>query len=132
MTDINGTPILSIAPVASPTPGIAIAEIPIELERGQSVVEMKVKAPGIVRAVALWLQTPSVIGSANMRSTEKVAMPLLFVECDPAGELQERVFLFLPSGRPFAPREGFTAVHRATAVGQAGALHVFEIVEVGV
>ena len=130
MTDvvsINGTPIPTEA-VPGPMRGIVVTQIQIDLEPSQSVFEMKIRGPGIVRAAGFWLKTPSVIGSANLRAVEKIAMPILFVECDPAGEMIDRVFLFLPSNRPFAPREGFMAVYRASAIGAAGAMHVFEIV----
>lgn len=132
MNDINGHPI-AIQP-AHTRPGITIAEVPVDLEHGQQVVEMKLRAPGIVRAAAFWLKTPTVLGAASMRAVERQAMPLLFVECDPAGEPQDRVFLFLPSGQQFAPRDGYTTKWRATAVVQGGAqvsaLHVYEIVAV--
>lgn len=107
---------------------IAIAEVPVELGPGHNVVELKLRAPGIVRAAGIWLKTPAVLGAASMRAVEKVAMPLLFVECSPTGELQDRTFVFLSSGQQYAPRDGLMAVHRATAIGQAGALHVYEIV----
>lgn len=127
MTDINGVPI-SIQPPPSPRPGIAIAEVPIDLDRGQSIIELDVREPGVVRACGFWGKKPSVLGSANMRAVEVQAMPLLFVECDPVGELRRRVFLFLPSNSPFAPREGYAMQYVTTAHGQAGAMHVFEIV----
>ncbi len=114
-----------------PKPSTAIAEVAIDLERDQSIVEIKLRSPGIVRAAAFWLKTPSVLGSLSMRpgGVEKVPMPLLFVECDPAGELQQRVLVFVPSGRVFVPREGYTYRYLASAIGQVGALHVYEIVE---
>lgn len=110
-------------------PSISIAEVPVELGRDQNIVQVKIKAPGIVRAAAFWLQTPAVLGSASMRAVEKVAQPLLYVECDPNGELQERVFLFQPSGAAFRPRDGFALRYLTTIVGQV-AMHVFEIVSV--
>lgn len=117
----------ALEPVARP--GVAIAEVPIDLERGQNVIEIKLRAPAIVRAAAFWLKTPTVLGAASMRAVEKVAMPLLFVECDPAGELVDRVLIFQSSNAAFVAREGYTAQWRASAFGQAGALHVFEIVQ---
>jgi hypothetical protein len=130
MTDINGVPIINgEEPVQVIKPAVAIAEVPIELRREQNIIEMKLKAPGIVRAMGFWLQTPSVLGSVSMREVEKVAQPLLFVECDPNGALFERVFLFQPSNAPFVPRPGWLVQYRATAIGQTGALHVFEIVQ---
>lgn len=111
------------------TPALGIAEIAIDLERGQSVLEIKLRAPGIIRAAAFWEKTPQVLGSASMRP-QRIAMPLLFVECDPEGEMQERVLLFLPGNAPFAPREGYRAEYRTTAIGQVGALHVFELIAV--
>jgi hypothetical protein len=129
MTSINGIPV--IAPTAPPgRPAIVIAEVPIDLERDATIAEVKLRAPGIVRAASFWGKKPSVLGSASMRATEVQLMPLLFVECDPAGELQQRVFLFLPSNAPFAPREGYAMRYCTTAIGQAGAMHVYEIVEV--
>lgn len=135
MTDINGVPIInSEAPTEPPKSEIAVVSIPIELERGQNIVQMKVRAPGIIRGAALWLKTPTVLGSVSMRATEKQAMPLLFVECDPARELLEKVYLFLQSDRPFAPAAGYTTNYRATAItqvgGQVGAMHIYEIVQV--
>jgi len=111
-------------------PGIGIAEVAIDLERGQSVWVGELRAPGIVRAAAFWSKTPSVIGSATMRATEKIAMPLLFVECDPAGEMREHVLAFLPSNAPFAPRDGYRAEYRASAIqGGVGCIHVYELVK---
>jgi hypothetical protein len=127
MTDINGVPVINAAP--APKPSTAIAEVPIELERGQNVIELKVKSPGIVRAGAFWLQSPKVLGAASMRAVEKIAQPLLYVECDPNGEQQERVFLFQPSNAAFRPRDGWTMKYLTTIAGQI-ALHVFEIVQV--
>ena len=128
MTDATPAEIATEQP--PPRPGIAIAEVAIDLERGQSIVTLKLMSPGIIRACAFWPKKPAVLGSASMRATDVIPMPLLFVECDPAGEMRERVLLFLPSNVPFAPREGFKAEHRATAIGQTGALHVYEIVAV--
>lgn len=127
MSQINSTPMLTAGPDAKP--GIAIAEVPIDLG-DSAIVEVKLRAPGIVRAAGVWLKKPTVLGAASMRAVEMIAMPLLFVECDPTGELQQRVFVFLPSNRPFAPREGFRVEHRATVLGQHGAMHVLEILEV--
>lgn len=129
MTSVNGVPVIAPTQEPSPRPSIAIAEVPIELGRGENVVEIKLKAPGIVRAGAFWLQNPRVLGVASMRATEKIAQPLLYVECDPNGELRDRVFLFQPSGHPFRPRDGWTLNYLTTIAGQ-GALHVFEIVSV--
>lgn len=130
MTDINGIPIIEPQAVEVLRPATAIAQVAVELGREQNVVEMKLKAPGIVRAAAFWLQTPNVIGVASGgRAVQKIMQPLLFVECDPAGELLERVFAFIPSGTPFVPRDGFKLQYRATALGETGAMHVFEIVE---
>lgn len=125
-TPVNGTEAGSQPPQSS----TVVAEIPLELGRGDQIVELKLRAPGLIRAAGVLLKTPAVIGSASMRTVEKVPFPVLFAECDPAGELQRRIFLLLPTGQPFSPREGFTVQYRATAFGPGGALHVYEIVEV--
>ena len=128
MTDINGIQFVTSRPVTSQC--VTIAEVPIDLERDQDIVEIKLRAPGIVRAVGFWAKKPSVLGATSMRAVELVLMPLLFVECHPAGEMQEHVFLLLPSNNPFVPREGFSIRYCATAILErgAGAMHVFEIV----
>jgi hypothetical protein len=128
VTDINGIPVISPEQAVLPSkPSIAIAEVPIELGAGQNIVEMKLKAPGIVRAATFWIQEPKVI-AARMRGVEKIAQPLLYVECDPNGELQDRVFLFQQSNATFRPRDGWTMKYLTTITGQV-ALHVFEIVQ---
>jgi hypothetical protein len=129
MTDINGVPIIGPGqPLEQDNrPSSAIVELPIALEGGQSIVEIKVKAPGIVRAATFWIQEPKVIAS-RMRGVEKVAQPLLYVECDPNGDMQDRVLLFQPSGAAFRPGDGWTTKYLATIIGQH-AIHVFEIVQ---
>ena len=130
MTDINGIPFVASRPV---TPRCTtIAEVPIDLARDQDIVEIKLRAPCIVRSAGFWAKKPAVLGAASMRAVEIQLMPMLFVECDPDGELVERVFLFLGSNKPFVPREGFAIRYCTTAVLErnAGAMHVFEIVRV--
>lgn len=111
-------------------PAIAIAEIPVDLERGQQIFRCKLKSPGIVRALGVWLKEPKVLGSVSMRATEKIAQPMLFVECDPAGPMLEKTFLFVPSGAEFGAGDGYRTEYRATAVSGAGVVHCFEIVGV--
>jgi hypothetical protein len=132
MTDVNGVPIIGTGeqPAEVIKPAVTIAQVPVDLKRGQNIIEMQLKAPGIVRAAGFWLQTPAVIGVASgARAVEKIMQPLLFAECDPHAELVDRVFLFQPSDAAFVPREGWVAVWRATAIGEGGAMHVFEIME---
>lgn len=128
---MSSTPVLDTEQQPAPLPGIGIGELPVDLERGQSVAVVKLRAPGIVRAAAFWLKTPSVIGvSSGARAVDKIPMPLLFVECDPAGELRDHVFAFLPSNAPFAPRDGYRAEYRASAIqGGVGCVHVYELVK---
>lgn len=128
MTDINGIPVIAPQQPPPQKPGLAIAQVAVDLAPGQRVLEIKLKAPALLRAMTYWGKKPAVIGSANLRQTEVIAMPMLFVECDPAGEMIDRVFVFQASDEVFAPRDGYAAVYRATAIGQV-ALHVFEIVE---
>lgn len=129
MTDINGVPIIPTP--APPANAIAIAQLPIELPVGQEVFERKLRAPGIVRAVGFWLYEPKVV-AANMRGVQTIWMPLLFVECSPTGEMSEltRVFAFVASDRVFVPKPGWEARYIATAIGERGAKHLFELVEV--
>lgn len=131
MTDINGVPIIGEQPAPAVVGGIAIAQIPVLLEGGQAVFELKLRAPGIIRAVAFWVHEPKVVASA-MRGVNKLLMPLLFVECDPAGAIDAvaRVFVFIPSDLPFAPKAGWQARYVASAIGDAGAKHLLELVEV--
>jgi hypothetical protein len=131
VTDINGVPILNAPePATDAQNAVAIAEVPIELPPEQSVFELKLREPGIVRSVGFWLHEPKVVASA-MRGVQKIAMPMLFVECNPHGEMQQmRVFAFIPSNGAFTPKPGWTARYLTTAVGPAGARHLFELVEV--
>lgn len=129
MNDINGIPITFAPP--SPRPGVGIAEIAVELERDRNIAILNLREPAVVRAAAFWLQAPTVLGAASMRATEKIAQPLLFVECDPAGEMREHVFVFVPSNAPFEPRDGYRAEYRASAIqGGVGCIHVYELVKV--
>lgn len=109
-------------------PAIAIAEIAVDLERGQQIFRCKLKSPGIVRAMGVWLKEPKVLGVGAGRVTEKIAMPMLFVECDPAGPMLERTFLFIPSNAEFGAADGYRTEYRATAVSPAGVVHCFEVV----
>lgn len=133
MTDsINGTPIvIGAEPELVPKNSVAIAQVPIELPPGATVFELKLREPGIVRAVGFYLHEPQVVASA-MRGVQKILMPLLFVECDPDGKIAEvaRVFAFVPSNVPFTPKPGWAARYAATAIGDRGAMHLFELVEV--
>lgn len=132
MTDISGIPV--IAPVAAATPGIAIAQVPITLEPGQSSFEISLREPGIVRACMFWLHTPKVLAS-TMRGMSSSPQPLLFVECKTDGELRRRRFVWAPSDAVVGTMDGHAAKYLATAVlqAQAGALtaHLFEVVELG-
>lgn len=129
MNEINGTQVIEPAP--PPANAVAIAHVPIELPVGQEVFEIKLREPGIVRAVGFWLYEPKVVMSA-MRGVKQIAMPLLFVECSPTGAIVEtaRVFAFVASNKPFAPKPGWTARYVGTAIGEVGAKHLFELVEV--
>lgn len=108
-------------------PCIVITEVPIDLSKG-NVVEMKMRAPAIVVAAGFQLKTPAVLGaSVGMRSVEKVEVPILFVHCDPRGELVDRVFAFVGTDQPFVAADGFTAAHVVTGIGPKGAMHVLEV-----
>lgn len=109
---------------------VAIAEVPITLAVDGNVFEVKLREPGIVRAVGFWLHEPKVVG-AGARGMRSIAMPLLYVECNPQAPLCEkpRIFVFLPSGAEFAPRVGYVARFTATAFHAKGAMHLFELVE---
>jgi hypothetical protein len=121
---------MNLPSIQPPRPSIAIAEIPVTLERDQQIFRCKLKSPGIVRALGVWLKEPSVLGSASMRAVEKIAMPMMFVECSPTGEMLDKTFLFVPSGAEFGAADGYRAEYRATSVSQVGAVHCFEIVGV--
>lgn len=114
-----------------PADSLAIAQVPITLAPGDTIFELKLREPGIVRAVGFWLHEPKVLASA-MKGVEKIPMPLLFVECDPHGALpdQKRVFVFLPSEAVFTPKMGWSARYVTTAIHPGGARHLFELVEV--
>ena len=117
-------------PQPAPLPGIGIQEVAVELDRDRNIAIVKLHSPGTVRAAAFWLKTPTVLGANAMRVTEKIAQPLLFVECDPAGELREHVFVFMPSNAPFEPRDGYRAEYRASAIqAGVGVLHCYELVK---
>ena len=105
-----------------------IAAIPVTLEGGQ-FFDLQLRAPGIVRACAFWLKKPSVLGSASMRGIEMVAHPLIMVEMDPEGTTLVRKFAFVPSDNVIQVQPGYEARYCATAIGQHGAAHLFEIVE---
>lgn len=111
-------------------PSVAIAEIPITLAPESNIFEIKLPEPGIVRAVGFWIHEPKVMASA-VRGVQKIAMPLLFVECDPSAPMPDRprVFAFLPSGAEFAPRPDLRAKYCATALHGKGAMHLFELVQ---
>ena len=126
---INGAPV-ALASTPEHSRGIGIAAIPVTLEGGQ-FFDLKLRAPGIVRACAFWLKKPSVIGSIQFRNVESVAHPLLMVEMDPEGVARVRKFAFVPSDNIIQVKPGFEARYCATAVGQHGAAHLFEIVELG-
>lgn len=133
MTDING--VSAINP-KQPTPGlvknaITIVEVPITMPPERNVFEVRLREPGTVRAVGYWLHEPKVVASA-MRGIQAIAMPLLFVECNPQAPLLERsrVFAFLPSGAEFEPRPGLLARYVTTAMHAKGAMHLFELVSV--
>lgn len=128
---INGTPDIPPAPpVEVVKNAIAIAEVPITLPVERNIFEVQLREPGIVRAVGFWIHEPKVFG-AGARGISKIAMPLLYVECDPNAPMCERprVFAFLPSGAEFAPKAGYTVRYCVTAFHQKGAMHLFEIVE---
>lgn len=129
MTDINGIPI--IATEAPPANALAIAQVPVELAKGQDIFEIGLREPGIIRACAFWLFEPKVVASA-LRGVQKIPMPLLFVECSPTGKIpeQRRVFAFVPSDRAFVPKPGWQARYVATAIGEHGAKHLLELFEV--
>lgn len=131
---VNGTPLLigaEPAPELVPKNAVAIAQVPIELPPGANVFELKLREPGIVRGCGFWVCEPKVVASA-MRGVQKLLMPLLWVECDPHGAISPitRVFAFVPSDRPFEPKPGWQARYVATAVGERGAMHLLELVEV--
>lgn len=133
MTDVNRTPILT--PETRPAAelvanAVVIAEVPITMAPEANIFEVKLREPGIVRAVGYWLHEPKVVAS-TMRGVQKVAMPLLFVECNPQAPLPERprVFAFLPSDAEFEPRAGLVVRYVTTAFHQKGAMHLFELEE---
>lgn len=127
MTDVNGVPIIPTP--APPSNAVAIAQVAIELAPGREVFELKLRAPGIVRSCAFWLYEPKIVASA-MRVGQGIPCPLMFVECSPTGELADRVFAFIASDRAFVPKPGWKAVYVATAIGERGAKHLLELVEV--
>jgi hypothetical protein len=44
--------------------------------------------------------------------------------------MREHVLAFLPSNAPFAPRDGYRAEYRASAIqGGVGCIHVYELVK---
>ena len=118
---------------AGPAPiqvnGVGIAAVPVTLEGDQEIFEIKLRDPGIVRACAFWLKRPAVL-APNMRGVEYVQHPLLLVECRAGGDVRERRFAFVTSDRVLAVHAGFEAHYCATAIGQHGAGHLFEIVAV--
>lgn len=132
MTDVNGVPIIEASAVAEVLPknAIGIAQVPVELAREACVFELRLRDPGIVRAVGFWLCTPKVLAPGG-RGLQQIPMPLLWVECNPDAPLPEkkRVFAFIPSDAPIQPRAGFVAKYIATALHERGAMHLFELVE---
>lgn len=134
MTDINGVKIIDTTATEKVEPPaknvVAIAEVRIELAPGRTIFELKLREPGIVRALGFWLHEPKVVASA-MRGVQKILMPLMFVECDPNALMsaKNRVFAMIPSEAVFTPNPGWTARYVTTAIGPDGARHLFELVE---
>lgn len=131
MTDINGVPIIDAneTPKQWPANAVGVAAIPVVLPRGQEVFEIMLREPGIIRACAFYLHQPKVLASV-MKGVEHIPMPLMLVESVPNAEYQQRVFAFIASDKVFVPKEGWRAEYRATAVGQHGVNHLFELLEV--
>lgn len=131
MTDsINGTPILPAAAPEPVTPGIAIAMVQITLGSDHQGFEVRLREPGIIRAVGFWLKQPAVI-AASIRGIDPVPMPMLFVEANPALELRSRRFLFVPSDAIITKLPAGTEARWAgTAMSGARVAHLFELVQV--
>ncbi|NUO54314.1 MAG: hypothetical protein HOV80_36175 [Polyangiaceae bacterium] len=128
MTDVNGVPIINDAP---PEKSVAIITIPVELARDQEVFEVKLRVPGIVRAVGFWLKEPKVLGAINMRKAEVIPQPALFVECDPNSEEKVlRRFAFIASDRKLPIHDGYQVTYVGTAIRANEVGHLFEIREV--
>lgn len=129
---INGNHLQLVTPEPEPTiPGqsTVIVTVSVALELGADAFEITLRDPGIVRAVTFWMKQPKVIASA-MRDIQPVPLPMLFIECDPAGEKRRRRFVFSPSDRPIKPPAGERVVYVATAIRGDIAGHLFEILEV--
>lgn len=115
-----------------PSAGVLIARVPVTLQEGQSIFQVELREPAIVRAAAFWIHTPQVLASA-MRGVRSIPMPLMFVECQADGEMKQHTFAFVPTDAALGVKDGFVAKYAATAMlpTQNGLLsgHLFEIVE---
>jgi hypothetical protein len=129
---VNGHDVAELAEQLSPgKPGesIAMLAIPIDLANND-VFHVKLRAPGIVRAVSFWLKQPKVLGASSARRVEPVPQPELHVECDPNGELRQRHFAFIAGNHTLPVHAGYEVKYVGTATRANHIGHLFEIVEV--
>lgn len=129
---VNGHDAAELAQqLSAGAPGQAIAMLAVPIELGDNdVFHVKLRAPGIVRAVSFWLKVPKVLGSSSARRVEPIPQPELHVECDPAGELQQRHFAFIAGNMTLPIHPGYEVKYVGTATRANHIGHLFEIVEV--
>lgn len=129
-TTLEGAPVLDEQAQSAPeAPMRGIIGIAVTLEGDREIFEIKIREPGIVRACGFWMKKPKVIAS-TVRGIEPVPMPMLMVECDPAGEFKVHRFAFVTTNRLLPVHPGYELVYRATAMRGDDVGHLFEIVEV--